>query len=224
MGLMSWGPTVHPGWVKALSDGRIRSARLSVDISQDWVQPPVSMDQLTCHSAAWGHDQQQRSPLPPPQGGDWGSGPVWVDSPTKGRGGFNGRGESRQAQNVCPGTSRLIKRRQCHESASVSLNAPLCSYLPPAPPREPNREAAISQALKHSRHRSRSEIPASHLPQLLSSEKMIKTSTSQFQLRDQMLPLLLTPTSFYLSSSLSWFAILWTNFLYNLLWPLLEVE
>ena len=102
-----------------------------------------------------------------------------------------------------PGTSKLIKRKQCRESATVSVNAPLCSYLSP-PPREPSREAATSQALKHPRHRNRSEIPSSHLPQLLSSEKMIKTSTSPFQLRDQMLPLLLlTPTSFYLSSSLN---------------------
>ena len=141
MGLMSWGP----GWVKALSDGRIRSARLAVEISQDWVQPPVSMDQITCHSAAWGHDPRQSSPLPSPQGGDWGSGPVWTDSPIKGRGGFNGLGESRQAQNVCPGTSKLLKRRQFHESATVSLNAPLCSYLPPAPPGSPTERQPLAK-------------------------------------------------------------------------------
>ena len=94
------------------------------------------------------------------------------------------------------------------QRSSILLEGSLCSFL---------GFHLACQAQKHSRHRSRSEIPASHLPQLLSSEKMIKTSTSQFQLRDQLLPLLLTPTSFYLSSSLNWFATLWTNFLYNLL-------
>lgn len=109
-----------------------------------WTKSPATQQ-------SGGMTSRQSSPLPSPQGGDWGSGPVWTDSPIKGRGGFNGLGESRQAQNVCPGTSKLLKRRQFHESATVSLNAPLCSYLPPAPPGSPTERQPLAK------HRS---IPA----------------------------------------------------------------
>lgn len=204
MGLMRWGPTVHPGWVKALSDGRIRSARLEVEISQDWVQPPVSTDQITCHSMACGHDQQTE---------------LTPASTTRGRlrarsclGWLSHQGQRWPQWTWRWGRLRTYVQEQANSSkGSNAMSLPQClstlhsavTCPPPPLPGEPNREAATSQALKHSRHRNRSEIPSSHLPQLLSSEKMIKTSTSPFQLRDQMLPLLLlTPTSFYLSSSL----------------------
>lgn len=217
MGLMSWGPTVHPGWVKALSDGRIRSARLAVEISQDWVQPPVSMDQITCHSAVWGHDQQTELTLAFTTRGRLRVRPCldWLSN--------QGQRWLQWTWRVQAGSERMSRNKQTPQKEAIPWVCHCvsqCSTLQlpaPCPAGEPNREAATSQAQKHSRHRSRSEIPASHLPQLLSSEKMIKTSTSQFQLRDQLLPLLLTPTSFYLSSSLNWFATLWTNFLYNLL-------
>ena len=175
MGLMSWGPTVHPGWVKALSDGRIRSARLGVEISQDWVQPPVSMDQITCHSAAWGHDQQTE---------------LTPASTTRGRlrvrsclGWLSNQGQRwpQWTWRVQAGSEGTFQEQANSSKGSNAMSLPQClSTLhsavtyPPPPSREPNREAATSQAMKHSRHRNRSEIPSSHLPQLLSSEKMIK--------------------------------------------------
>ena len=168
MDLMGWGPTVHPGWVKALSDVGIRSARPTVEISQDRVLPPVSMDQLTYCPAAWGHDQQaELSPAPTTRGRQRArtcSG--WLCS--QGQRWLQWIGESRQAQNVYPGTSKPIRRRQGHGSATLSISTPPHSYLP-------RREVVTGHALNHPHHRNRSEIPACRLPQLLSSGKMSKS-------------------------------------------------
>lgn len=59
-------------------------------------------------------------------------------------------------------------------SLPLRLNAPLCSYLPPALPGSPTERQPLAKHRSTPCHRSRSEIPASHLRQLLSSEKMIK--------------------------------------------------
>ena len=79
-----------------------------------------------------GMTSRPSSLLPPPQGGDWGSGPVWVDSPTKGRGGLNGLGESRQAQKVCSRNKQTHQKEAmpwvCH---SVCQRSTLQLPIPP---------------------------------------------------------------------------------------------
>ena len=96
---------------------------------------------------------------------------------SQGNGSLSGLGESRQAQNSCPRTHKLIKRRQGSGSVTLSI------LLPPTaicPVEEPDREAATSHALNHSHHRNRSEIHACLLPQLLSSGKMTKSHCPSF--------------------------------------------
>lgn len=132
--LMSSGPTVHSGWVKALSNVRI----VSVDIILQWKPHRTWYS----HPCTWTHDQQGELDMlvpllcPPPQGKDRGSGPVHVDIAAKGRAGFSGLGELRQAQNLRP--EKKQTQQQVVKPLFLSIIHPTGICLAG----EPNREVS----------------------------------------------------------------------------------
>lgn len=116
-----------------MSDVRVMSACPAVETSQNLVQPPECTDQLPCCPEACSYDQQGELgtvvPHPvPDHSEETESGPVRTDIVARARL-LLWPGESKQAQNECPGTSSPNQRRGSG-SGPLSVNCPPHSYLP----------------------------------------------------------------------------------------------